>query len=40
MYFPENFISIMITVALAYIAVGVLIMIVLLINDIRNKKLW
>lgn len=40
MYFPEKFISIMIVVALALIAVGAIALIILLINDIRNKKLW
>jgi len=40
MYFPENFIGVMIMTALAAIAVGAIALIVLLINDIRNKKLW
>jgi preprotein translocase subunit Sss1 len=40
MYFPEKFISTMIIAALAFIAVGAIILIVLLIHDIRNKKLW
>ncbi len=40
MYFPENLIKIMITAALACIAIGAVILIALLIIDIRNKKLW
>jgi hypothetical protein len=40
MYFPERLISILIIAALACIAVGAVILIVLLINDLRNKKLW
>jgi len=40
MYFPEKLISIMIVTALAMIAVGAVALIILLIIDIRNKKIW
>lgn len=40
MYFSENLINIMIVTALASIAVGAVTLIVLAIDDVRNKKLW
>lgn len=40
MYFPEKFISIMIMASLVFIGVAALILIILLIRDIRSKKLW
>lgn len=40
MYFPEKLISLMIIAALAFIAVGAIVLIVLLIVDIRKKSLW
>jgi hypothetical protein len=40
MYFPEYLINIIIVTALLGIALASVVLIVLLINDIRNKKLW
>lgn len=40
MYFPEKLISMIIMAALALIGVGAIVLIVLLIIDLRNKRLW
>ena len=40
MYFPESFVHIMIISALVFIGIGSVVLIILLISDIRNKKLW
>lgn len=40
MYFSQTFISVMIIGALVFIAAASAILIILLIKDIRNKKLW
>lgn len=40
MYFPEKLISTIILAALACIAVGAVVLIILLIDDLRNNKLW
>ncbi len=40
MYFPEQLINIIIVAALAFIGIGAISLIILLIHDIRNNKLW
>lgn len=40
MYFSEQFINIMIMASLVAISIASVVLIVLLINDIRRKRLW
>ena len=40
MYFSETFVTVMITTALVVISVSIITLTVLVINDIRNKRLW
>jgi hypothetical protein len=40
MYFPESFLSIMIYVSLAGITAAGITLIILVIRDIKRKKLW
>jgi len=40
MYFPEKLLSILIVTALICIAVGAVVLIALVIDDVRKDKLW
>ena len=40
MYFPETFLSTMILVALTSISIAAVVLVLLLIRDIKSKKLW
>ena len=40
MYFSETFLSIMIIVALTGISIAAVVLVLLLIRDIKSKKLW
>lgn len=40
MYFPEAFITVLIIASLAGVGIGAVSLIILLIKDIKSKKLW
>lgn len=40
MYFSEGFINILIYLSIAGVGIGAIVLVVLLIKDIKSKKLW